>query len=586
MSEQTITNPQQLKISEIIAPAKPAMITTGILTATGALASIVPYIALTQIAVGWMRGQTGRLWIWALVAIISMVAYQILYTAGLGLTHVAEARLRYDLRKDMVSILGRMPLGRVEQTSSGVIRKMVCDDTRSIHTLVAHIAGDATNALVALIAGLVYLMWVDWRMTLILLAIWIVVVVGVGGATMRNWNEMTEDFSRMQANLSAATVEMVEGIKEIKNFQATDTARSRFDSARAEFSRSSFEWTTSSGRAMSFLMSFLKPAVLFATIAPVAVLFVSQGWIEPAYTLPFFMLGLGIPSGLLQLMQLMQHAYEARQAAADTAALLSVQPMPEGSDRTDDGPAPGEVRFDRVTFGYDPHTPVIREVSFTAKAGSITALVGPSGGGKTTLARLIARFYDVDSGTVSVGGVDVRQASFAWLLSRVAIVFQDVALTHDTVANNIALGHPEASREAIITAAMAACIHDRIMRLPGGYDTVIDDEGGVLSGGERQRLTIARAYLQNTPILILDEATAQADPESEREIHQALSTLAAGRTVIIIAHRLATIAEADQILVVDDGRIVESGRHEDLLAGGGVYAALWAKQCPNGQEGK
>ena len=233
------------------------------------------------------------------------------------------------------------------------------------------------------------------------------------------------------------------------------------------------------------------------------------------------------------------------------------------------------VRLTDVVFGYDPESPIIRGVSFEAPAGSVTALVGPSGGGKTTLARLIARFYDVDIGSVAIDGKDVRDTSFQWLLSRVAIVLQDVALAHDTVAANIALGKPDATQAQIEEAARAAQIHDRILRLPRGYDTVIGEKGGLLSGGERQRLTIARAYIQDAPILILDEATAQSDPRSEREIHRALTRLSRGRTVIVIAHRLATIAGADAILTVVDGKIAERGTHEELLRAGGVYADMW-----------
>ena len=265
-------------------------------------------------------------------------------------------------------------------------------------------------------------------------------------------------------------------------------------------------------------------------------------------------------------------------AAQATAGLLSQPPMPEGTHDDGEGPAPGRVDVEDVTFSYEAGSAVLHGVSFTAEPGTVTALVGPSGGGKSTLARLIARFYDVDDGAVRVSGVDVREATFPWLLSRVAIVLQDVALSHESVHDNIALGRPGATREQVEAAARAACIHERITRLPHGYDTVLDDEGGFLSGGERQRVTLARAYLQDAPVLVLDEATAQADPASERDIHRALSQLAAGRTVIIIAHRLSTIRDADQILVVDAGRITERGTHEDLLAAGGRYAAMWSSQ--------
>lgn len=567
-----------MTIGELISPSKKAMVITGMMTGIGAIFSVVPYIALTEIAVRWLRGETEQLWTWAIIAIVSALASQFLYSIGLGLTHIAEAELRHILRKDLVKSLGRIPLGRVDQTSSGSIRKMVVDDTASIHTIVAHLAGDATFAGVSLIVGFAYLLWVDWALSLVLIVLWALVLAVTGAIANAHAKEIMNMFSAAQTRLSAAAVEMVEGIKEIKNFQAADSARTRFNDARQNFSDISYDWTNKFGRGMSITYAFLHPGSVIATVAPFAVLFVHLGWIEVGYTLPFFMIGIGIPSGLMQLVSLMQHLYEARQAAQDTAELISADPMSEGETLPNNGPQPGTVEFDNVTFGYDADNPVIHGISFTAQAGTVTALVGPSGGGKTTLARLIARFYDPDSGTVRIGGVDAREVSFEWLLSRVAIVFQDISLAHDTVANNIALGHEDVPFEKIEEAARAACIHERIMRLPHGYDTVIGSEGGFLSGGEKQRITIARAYLQDAPILILDEATAQADPQSERAIHQALSALSVGRTVIVIAHRLATVANADQILVIDEGMLIETGRHNELIQRGGTYAALWQAQ--------
>lgn len=488
-------------------------------------------------------------------------------------------------------------------------------------------------------------------MSAILLAIWAIVLMLVMRLTFHGLDNLTEGFSEAQARLSAATVEMVEGIKEIKNFQGADAVHTRFSKARDHFSKLSYDWTAASGRGIAFIGSFFQPAVIFATVAPIAIWFVDAGWIDAAHTLPFFMVGLGMPAGLIQLIQLMEHLYEARQAATDTAAILSIPPMPDVDDdysedhssvasdpegaepdadaRPDtghrerrgskqlepkaqkpDGPELGEAReldgperkvrepngpelgkvrepdgperntgasieLTDVVFGYDPETPIIRGVSFSAQPGSVTALVGPSGGGKTTLARLIARFYDVDAGSVAINGRDVRDASFEWLLSRVAIVLQDIALAHDTVANNIALGKPGATRAQIEDAARTAQIHERILRLPHGYETIIGEEGGFLSGGERQRLTIARASIQDAPILILDEATAQSDPRSERDIHKALTKLSNGRTVIVIAHRLATITKADAVLVVADGKIAERGKHEELVSAGGIYANMW-----------
>ena len=569
-------------VGELIRPARPAMIVTGLLTALGALMSIVPFEALRNMAAIWLgetspEGWRGSLWIWAAIAVGALFASQALYLVGLGITHLAEARLRHHLRRQVVEAISSLPLGRVAQIPHGTIRKMVCDDTTSIHTLVAHVPGDATNAVVMAAAGAAYLLWTDWRLACALLGLWVLTLGGISLA-LAGMSDITERFGVAQTALAAATVEMLEGIKEIKGFQATDASRTRFSRARTEFSELSYEWVSRSGKAISAMTAVLRPSTVFATVALLAVLFTSQGWTPLSATLPFFLVALGLPEGLMILVGLMQHMYESRMAAQATADLLSLPPMPEGAHDDGEGPAPGRVDVEDVTFSYEAGSPVLQGLSFTAEPGSVTALVGPSGGGKSTLARLIARFYDVDAGAVRISGVDVRKVTFTWLLSRVAVVLQDVALAHESVHDNIALGRPDATREQVEAAARAACIHERITRLPHGYDTILGDTGGFLSGGERQRVTLARAYLQDAPVLVLDEATAQADPASERDIHQALSRLAAGRTVIIIAHRLSTIRDADQILVVDAGRITERGTHEELLAAGGRYAAMWSSQ--------
>ncbi len=569
-------------VGELIRPARPAMIVTGLLTALGALMSILPFEALRNMAAIWLgetspEGWRSSLWIWAAIAVVALFASQALYLVGLGITHLAEARLRHHLRRQVVEAISSLPLGRVAQIPHGTIRKMVCDDTTSIHTLVAHVPGDATNAVVMATAGAAYLLWTDWRLACALLGLW-VLTLGVISLALAGMSDITERFGVAQTALAAATVEMLEGIKEIKGFQATDASRTRFSRARTEFSELSYEWVSRSGKAISAMTAVLRPSTVFATVALLAVLFTSQGWTPLSATLPFFLVALGLPEGLMILVGLMQHMYESRMAAQATADLLSLPPMPEGAHDDGEGPAPGRVDVEDVTFSYEAGSPVLQGLSFTAEPGSVTALVGPSGGGKSTLARLIARFYDVDAGAVRISGVDVREVTFTWLLSRVAVVLQDVALAHESVHDNIALGRPDATREQVEAAARVACIHERITRLPHGYDTILGDTGGFLSGGERQRVTLARAYLQDAPVLVLDEATAQADPASERDIHQALSRLAAGRTVIIIAHRLSTIRDADQILVVDAGRITERGTHEELLAAGGRYAAMWSSQ--------
>ncbi|WP_222844706.1 ABC transporter ATP-binding protein [Buchananella hordeovulneris] len=562
---------------KLLAPVRPAMRLTAVLSGLGGLLSVVPYIALTEIARRLLVQETpSALWPWIALASACLLASELLHGAALGYSHTVEARLRYRLRQALIATLSRLPLGRVEQTSAGALRKLVCDDTSAIHTLVAHQAADATFAAVSAVAGLLYLAWVNWVLALILVVIW----VAIPALALRVGYDQSlfADFSAAQTRLAAATVEMAEGIKEIKSFQASDAARTRFTAARTAFSSLSLRWTRAAGSGMAAAQALLQPATVLAVVAPLAVWFIRQDWLTPAESVAFFTLALGLPQGAIHLMSLMQHLYEAQRAAESTAAVLAQPPMPQGPGRDLPDPAPGHLELRDVTFGYEPSHPVVRNVSLQAAPGTVTAIVGPSGSGKTTLARLVARFYDPDQGSVHVGGVDVRETSFDWLYSRVAVVFQDITLAHDTVAHNLALGRPQASAEQLQAAARAVGMHERILQLPAGYDTVLGSAEGQLSGGERQRLTIARALLQDTDLLVLDEATAQADPQSERDIHAALSHLAVGRTVVVIAHRLSTVQNADQILVLEAGQVVERGTHSTLLSAEGLYAQLWSAQ--------
>jgi len=285
--------------------------------------------------------------------------------------------------------------------------------------------------------------------------------------------------------------------------------------------------------------------------------------------------GIGLPTTINPAIQGSQGLRKGRAAAGNIEGLLRHPPLPEPANPA--LPDGARIEFDDVHFSYDGRTEVLRGVRAVCEPGTITALVGPSGAGKSTLAALVPRFHDVTGGAVRIGGVDVRDIPTERLLASMALVFQDVVLVRDTVTENIRLGRPEAGRDEVEAAAKAAAIHDVITALPDGYDTVLGEDVE-LSGGERQRLTIARAILSDAPIVVLDEATAALDPDSETAVQHALSALIAGRTVLVVAHRLHTITEADQILVLDDGRVVERGRHADLLAVNGRYARMWAVQ--------
>lgn len=585
-AEKQTTSMPALK--KMLAPVKTKMIIGLVMSFIGGGLLLVPAVAIAEIALHRNDLSTNFVLGWLIATAICLVAGNLLINGVTGWSHKIEADYRGAMRTRIAKKLSVIPLGWFADTNSGNIKKTLKEDVANIHSLVAHGPAELGHALAGPIVGFGILFYYDWRFALGML-LWFGAAMAIFSAIRpKNLEESTEMFMSAQGRISQALVELVDGITVVKNFSGTGKIFERFNAAQENFIEKMREWMTKGGRSQSLGLAILNPAGMLPAIIFFSWVVIHFFDADPALIAPFLTISIALPGGVLSLVPLIHLISAGMESAQRLQDVLDLDPLPLAEHPTALPDSRGlDVRFEDVSFSYDGTHQVINHLSAAFPAGTTTALVGPSGSGKTTLTRLISRSYDVTGGAIYVGGVDIRQANDEELLAHLAIVDQDVSLINDTIRENIALGHPEASAADIELAAKRARIHDRIMRLPHGYDTVVGglsgdenaaDEGAYLSGGEQQRVSLARAFLRDAPVLLLDEATAWADPHSEREIQEAIAELAKGRTVIVVAHRLATVVGADNILVLDSGKVVESGTHDELLAKGDMYATLWEAQ--------
>ncbi|MEN3221500.1 ATP-binding cassette domain-containing protein [Mycolicibacterium porcinum] len=555
----------------LLAPLKTPLIISGVLQAIITLIQLAPFVLLVELARLLLAGaEESRLWTLGLTA-VWLLGLGALLGAGLTLwLHRLDAQFARDLRTRLLTKMSRLPLGWFTARGSGSIKQLVQDDTLSLHYLVTHAIPDAVAAVVAPVAVLVYLFTVDWRLALVLFIPVLTYLVLMSVMTIQSGAKIGQA-QRWADRMSGEAGAYLEGQPVVRVFggAASSSFRRRLD----EYIGFLVGWQRPFTGKKSLMDLVTRPGTFLWLIVAVGTPMIIGGSMDPVDLLPFLLLGttfgvrlLGVGYGLGGIRGGMLAARRIQNALDETDLGLVEQHDASG--------AAGAVVFARVSFGYRPSVPVIKDVSLTLRPGTVTALVGPSGSGKSTLAALLARFHDVDSGSIQLDGKDIRSLPADELYRRVGFVLQETQLVAGTVAENIALADPEADQARIEQAARDAQIHERILRLPDGYQTVLS-ASSALSGGERQRLTIARAILADTPVLILDEATAFADPESEYLVQQALNRLTKDRTVLVIAHRLHTITHADQIVVLDAGQIAETGTHEELLAAGGRYHQLW-----------
>ncbi|NVD98666.1 ABC transporter ATP-binding protein [Massilia sp. BJB1822] len=566
-------------IRRVLQPIHGRLIAAAILAALGTALTLVPLAGIAQIAATVLADSGNAvqdaIWRIVIVSVVSMLLGMALVSAGELLAHMADGHITHHLRRAAAQRLAQVPLGWFTERASGEVKQAMQDDIATLHSLTAHFYTAVGRAAGAILISAIYLFALDWRMAIAALLPFPGFFLFLQRAMKASGVNMQEFVGRL-GRLNSATVEFVNGIPVVKAFGTSGQAHEGYREAVDGFAQSFANFTRPLVAAMAHAHALVAPVTVLGVVLGFGALFTSLGWIAPADVLPFALVAPGICAPVLLLHTLLHDLQGATGAAQRVQALLDTPVLAAPAPGQQALPSGHEVRFENVGYAYGAEQQALQDISFTLAPGTVTAIVGPSGAGKSTLARLLLRFFDPSQGRITLGGADLRQIESAQLYRRIGFVLQEVRLIHASVRDNIALGRPTASQQEIEAAARAANIHETILALPRGYDSVVGEDAQ-LSGGERQRVSIARAVLLDPPILVLDEATAAADAGNEVAIQDALSRFAQGRTLLVIAHRLDTVMQADRVLVLDGGAIVEQGSHAQLLAQEGRYARLWAQ---------
>lgn len=549
-----------------------------ILAAASALLALVPFLYIWRIIrdvleVAPNYGEAVNIPHYGWMAVLFAIVSYLVYICALLCSHMSAFRVATNLRLETANHLAKLPLGFTETFGSGKLRKIIQESTGAAETYLAHQLPDKYSAIATPVGLLVLLFVFDWRLGLLSL---VPVFLGFGimsTMTGKRMEEKMRQYGNALAAMSNEAVEYVRGIPVVKTFGQSVFSFKKFKATIDEYEK----WVVAYTKELRMPMLFYTAAVngVFAFLIAGGLLMTKNG-VTPEFLLNLLFYIIITPVISLTLTKIM-YMSENQLIVADAlnridsvlkAAPVSIPDAPRH-------PKDGSVELKDVVFSYDDTNDVIHSVSLRIPSGSTVALVGPSGGGKSTLASLMCRFFDVKRGSILVGGANVRDIPKEELMNTVSFVFQNSRLLKGTLLDNVKLGKPDATEEEVLAALKAAQCMDIVEKFPDGLHTVIGTKGVYLSGGEQQRIAIARAFLKNAPILILDEATAFADPDNEAKVQAAFAELAKGRTVIMIAHRLSTVANADCIYVVENGRIAESGTRDALCAKSGIFAKMW-----------
>ena len=569
------------RLIEIAGTKRRLLIGAMLLAVITAIVQFVPIIAVYNILIELAEHaldpsliDKAYIWLWSYIALGAFFAFGVLTFASLMLSHIAAFNILYEIRMQLVQKMVRLPLGFFSRRASGELKKIMRDDVERIELFIAHHIPDIVTALLFPLILVSYMFAVDWRLAIVVLAVLAMAFYVMGRMyTGKKIREVSKRYVETLGRMNASIVEYIRGIQVVKTFTESTNAYRKLNDDIKEYRKFANEVNVQYQPTYVGFLTILSSALLF--IIPVAV-WLLVGSASYATFVPvllmFLFFGVAVFFPVLKLLWIGSFLNQNNMGVQKIDDILYIDEIEEPDIPRH--PKDASVEFRNVSFAYDT-TPILKAISFISHPGTITALVGPSGAGKSTVAMLAARFWDVQSGEILIGGVPVKEIPTSVLMDNVAFVFQDNMLFFDTIEENIRMGNKTATFEEVARAACAAQCHEFIESLPNGYQTLVGEGGIYLSGGEAQRIALARAILKDSPIILLDEATAFADPENEGKILAAFSHLIKGKTVLVIAHRLSTITNADRILYVDKGVIAEQGTHEQLLALKGEYARMW-----------
>ena len=569
------------RLIEIAGTKRRLLIGAMLLAVITAIVQFVPIIAVYNILIELAEHaldpsliDKAYIWLWSYIALGAFFAFGVLTFASLMLSHIAAFNILYEIRMQLVQKMVRLPLGFFSRRASGELKKIMSDDVERIELFIAHHIPDIVTALLFPLILVSYMFAVDWRLAIVVLAVLAMAFYVMGRMyTGKKIREVSKRYVETLGRMNASIVEYIRGIQVVKTFTESTNAYRKLNDDIKEYRKFANEVNVQYQPTYVGFLTILSSALLF--IIPVAVWLLvgsaSYATFVPVL-LTFLFFGVAVFFPVLKLLWIGSFLNQNNMGVQKIDDILYMDEIEEPDIPRH--PKDASVEFRNVSFAYDT-TPILKAISFISHPGTITALVGPSGAGKSTVAMLAARFWDVQSGEILIGGVPVKEIPTSVLMDNVAFVFQDNMLFFDTIEENIRMGNKTATFEEVARAACAAQCHEFIESLPNGYQTLVGEGGIYLSGGEAQRIALARAILKDSPIILLDEATAFADPENEGKILAAFSHLIKGKTVLVIAHRLSTITNADRILYVDKGVIAEQGTHEQLLALKGEYARMW-----------